>query len=160
MTRTPTDLQAWIEQHNIQAKILHLDTPTPTVESAAQAVGAHPDQIVKSVLFLTPQQPVLAIAYGTAHIDRRAIATRYGLGNKRVKLADARTVLELTGYPAGAVPPFGHPRELPTLLDPGVLRYPQVYAGGGAINALVQVDPREIVRAAKAEILPLLAPAR
>jgi prolyl-tRNA editing enzyme YbaK/EbsC (Cys-tRNA(Pro) deacylase) len=119
-----------MDTHAIAGEILHLDVPTPTVETAAEAVGAHPDQIVKSVLFLIDGSPVLAVAYGIAHIERRGIADRYNVGRKRVKLADAETVLQFTGYPAGAVPPFGHPRPLRTLLDPGVLEYEQVYAGG------------------------------
>jgi prolyl-tRNA editing enzyme YbaK/EbsC (Cys-tRNA(Pro) deacylase) len=153
---TPADLQRYLDTHALAGEILHLDVPTPTVETAAQAVGAHPDQIVKSVLFLIEETPILAVAYGTAHIDRRGIADKYGVGRKRVKLADAETVLRFTGYPAGAVPPFGHPHPLPTLLDPGVLQYEQVYAGGGAGNALVRLNPHEILRVTGAELVPLL----
>ncbi|MFQ5616943.1 MAG: YbaK/EbsC family protein, partial [Anaerolineales bacterium] len=127
----------------------------PTVESAAQAVGAHPDQIVKSVLFLIRGEPLLAIAYGTTRIDRRNIATRYGVGRKRVKLAGAETVLQITGYPVGAVPPFGHPQPIPTLLDPGILEHEQVYAGGGSGSALVRLVPKDILRITNAEIVPL-----
>lgn len=153
---TPTDLQNFIDTHNLKGDLLLLDVPTPTVETAAQAVGAHPDQIVKSVLFLIEGNPILAVAYGLAHIDRRAIANRYGVGRKRVKLADAETVLRFTGYPAGAVPPFGHPNPLNTLLDPGILKYDQVYVGGGSGNALVRIHPREILRITNAEQVPLL----
>ena len=153
---TPADLQTFLRTHTIAGELLHLDVPTPTVETAAQAVGAYPDQIVKSVLFLIDNQPVLAIAYGLAHIERRPIADRYQVGRKRVKLADAETVLHFTGYPAGAVPPFGHPQPLPTLIDPGVLQYEQVYAGGGAGNALVRVHPREILRVTGAELVRLV----
>lgn len=153
---TPADLQTYLHTHAIAGEILHLTVPTPTVETAAQAVGAHPDQIVKSVLFLIDDQPVLAVAYGLAHIERRPIADRFQVGRKRVKLADAETVLRFTGYPAGAVPPFGHPQPLPTLLDPGVLQYEQVYAGGGAGNALVRVASREILRVTGAELVRLV----
>lgn len=153
---TPTDLQAFLRTHTIAGEILLLDVPTPTVETAAQAVGAHPDQIVKSVLFLIDGNPVLAVAYGLGHIERRPIADRYQVGRKRVKLADAETVLQFTGYPAGAVPPFGHPQPLPTLLDPGVLQYEQVYAGGGAGNALVRIHPNEILRVTGAEVVRLI----
>ena len=142
--------------HDIAGEILHLKVPTPTVETAAQAIGAHPDQIVKSVLFLIDGSPVLAIAFGTSHIERRTIADRYGVGRKRVKLADAETVLRFTGYPAGAVPPFGHPHPLPTLLDPGVLHYEQVYAGGGSDNTLVRVNSRKILSVTGAELIKLL----
>src|SRR5262245_50125020 len=98
---TPQDLQIFLNTHGITEKILLLDVPTPTVETAAQAVAAHPNQIVKSVLFLIDVNPILAIAYGTSHIDQRNIAKKYEIGRKRVKLADAETVLRYTGYSAG-----------------------------------------------------------
>jgi prolyl-tRNA editing enzyme YbaK/EbsC (Cys-tRNA(Pro) deacylase) len=153
---TPDDLQAFIETQNISAKMLIVDVPTPTVETAAQAVGTHPNQIVKSVLFLIEGEPVLAVAYGTAHIDRRGIAEHYGVGRKRVKLADSETVLQLTGYLIGGVPPFGHPRPISTLLDPGILEYDHVYAGGGSDNALICLTPHEILRVSRAKQLNIL----
>ena len=33
------DLEAYMHQHGIPGEILHLDAPTPTVQSAADAVG-------------------------------------------------------------------------------------------------------------------------
>lgn len=153
---TPADLQTFLHTHAIVGELLFLDVPTPTVETAAQAVGAHPDQIVKSVLFLIDGNPVLAVACGLTPIERRPIADRCQVGRKRVKLANAETVLKFTGYPAGAVPPFGHPQPLPTLVDPGILQYDQVYAGGGAGNALVCLHPREILRVTGAELVQLI----
>lgn len=149
------DLQNFIESHQISGKILFLEDPTPTVETAAQAVGAKPDQIVKSILFLVKGAPVLAIGCGTNPLDRRPIASRFGVGRKRVKLADGETVHRITGYPAGTVPPFGHAQTLPTLIDPGVLEHEQVYAGAGAVNALIRLDPQEILRSTEAEIMIL-----
>ncbi len=39
-------------EHGIAGEIVMLDSPTPTVETAAQAAGADPESIVKSLLFL------------------------------------------------------------------------------------------------------------
>jgi len=51
----------------------------------------------------------------------------------------------------GTMPPFGHKSRLRTLIDAGVLAQPEVYAGGGAIDALLRIAPAEIVRVTKAE---------
>ena len=59
---TPSDLQAYMQAQGIPGKILLLETPTPTVEIAAQVVSAQPDQIIKSILFTVDEEPVLAIA--------------------------------------------------------------------------------------------------
>jgi prolyl-tRNA editing enzyme YbaK/EbsC (Cys-tRNA(Pro) deacylase) len=152
---TPTDLQAYLQAHAVSGQLLLLDVPTPTVEAAAQAVGARPEQIVKSILFTVDEQPVLAIACGTAYINRSAIAGLYGVGKKRVKLAAPETVLALSGYQVGAMPPFGHRQPLPTLLDHRVLDLPTVYAGGGAENALLRLDPQAILGLTHAQVMDL-----
>ena len=160
----PLDLQSFMATHLIPGEILHLSVPTPTVETAAQAVGVRAEQIVKSILFLVNDasaaqafMPVLAIACGTAHVERRAIAARYGVGRKRVKLASPEEVLAISGYEVGAMPPFGHRQPLPTLLDCRVLDLPEAYAGGGAENALVRLDPHEIARVTAAEVMDLIS---
>ncbi len=149
------DLCAYMQQHGIEGEIIHLESPTPTVETAARAVGAHPDQIVKSILFLVEDQPVLAITCGMALIDRRAIADLYQVSRKRVRLATPQAVLEFAGYEVGAMPPFGHLQPLPTLLDRRVLGQESVYAGGGDENALVRLAPASIERHAYARVIDL-----
>jgi len=122
---------------------------------AAQAVGTLPECIAKSILFLVDEQPVLAVCGGTSYVDRRAIASLYNVGRKRVRLASPEVVLAASGYEVGAMPPFGHRQPLATLLDPGMLDHPLIYAGGGAENALLQIDPREILRATGARLVSL-----
>lgn len=154
-----SDLANYVEEHGIEAQVITLPVETPTVERAARAVGTSPDRIVKSLLFLVDDEPVIAIACGEARIDRRSIAAQYGVGRKRVRLADAETVLKLTGYPIGAMPPFGHRRAIRTLIDWRVLEQPEVYAGGGSIAALMRVPAAEILRLTSATVLDLIDPA-
>jgi prolyl-tRNA editing enzyme YbaK/EbsC (Cys-tRNA(Pro) deacylase) len=153
---TASDLATFMREQGIAGEILHLHVPTPTVETAAQAAGTQVERIVKSILFMVEGEPVLAITSGTAHVDQRAIASRYAVGRKRVKLASAETVLEIGGYEVGAMPPFGHLRKLPTLLDRGVLKQPEVYAGGGDENALLRLSPEEILRVTQAQVMDLV----
>lgn len=153
--RTTDDLLAFMREQELDGEILRLEVETPTVEKAAEAVGTSPQQIVKSLLFLVEGEPVLVIAAGTQMVDLRAIAEYFQVGKKRVELADPTTVLEITGYPVGAMPPFGHRQTLNTIMDPAVLQQEQVYAGGGAIAALLRVDPHQILQVTGADVLPL-----
>ena len=57
---------------------------------------------------------------------------------------------------AGAVPPFGHKQPLPTLLDPGILSLPVLYAGGGDLNAMLRIAPAELQRMTAAQIVPVM----
>jgi prolyl-tRNA editing enzyme YbaK/EbsC (Cys-tRNA(Pro) deacylase) len=153
-----SDLRAFLDQRQIEAKVVILPEHTPTVEDAARAVKTVPDRIVKSLLFLVDGEPVVAIACGLSPVDRRTIALHYRVGRKRVKLADAETVLNITGYPVGAMPPFGHRRPLPTLMDKRVLRQTEVYAGGGQIDALLRISPEAIFHVTSAIELDLIEP--
>ena len=145
------DVAAYLRAHGLAGELVTLPEHVPTVEAAARAVGAPVERIVKSVLFLADSSPVLVIANGTQRVDYKRVADFLHLSRKRLKLADAPTVLAITGFPVGTVPPFGHKTRLRTLIDAGVLAQPEVYAGGGAIDALVRIAPAEIVRATGAE---------
>lgn len=124
-------LAEFVKSKQIQAKLVHIDVSTPTVESAAKAVGTSPDRVIKSLVFLVNGEPVLVIASGIQPVDRRIIARHFEVGRKRVKLADAQTVQDVTGFEIGAVPPIGHINPLTVLIDKRVLQHSTVYGGGG-----------------------------
>lgn len=150
------ELRIYIQARSIPAEFVQLDVPTPTVETAALAVGTHVDQIIKSILFMADEHPVLAIACGLSNIQRRAIADLYSVGKKRVKLATPDMVLEISGYEVGAMPPFGHRQPLNTVIDRRVLDFTDAYAGGGAENVLLHLNPQDILRVTGARVLDLI----
>ncbi len=153
---TPSDLEHFLRERGLRAELLALSMKAPTVEAAADAVGTSSQKIVKSLLFMVDDRPVLAITSGANRIDRKRIAKNFGVGRKRVRLADENQVQTATGYPVGAVPPFGHPEPLLTLIDSGVLKHDVVYAGGGANDHLMRVETAEILRVTQGEVLELV----
>jgi prolyl-tRNA editing enzyme YbaK/EbsC (Cys-tRNA(Pro) deacylase) len=157
---SPASLEEFNRGAGVRAELLTLDDPTPTVETAARAVHAPADAIVKSLLFLVEQaggqpQPVLAVLCGSARVDRRAIAGEFGVSRKRVRLAAADEVAAISGYEVGAMPPFGHRQPLATLVDSAVLEQPVVYAGGGSEHTLMRLAPDEILRVSGAKVIRL-----
>ncbi len=150
---TPDDLQRYIEEQGIDAQLLRDMGETATVIDAARALGVAPEQIIKTLIFLVDGNPVVYITNGPQRVDARVLARHFGVGRKKVKLADAATVLALTGYPAGGVPPFGHRTRMPVLIDARVLSLPVVYGGGGNDRTMVCIAPEELVRATGATVL-------
>jgi prolyl-tRNA editing enzyme YbaK/EbsC (Cys-tRNA(Pro) deacylase) len=151
-------LQTFMDQNHIPGEIVHCAAPTPTVDAAAQVMGVAPEQIVKTLIFLVAGQPVAVITCGMSPVDRRPIAERFGVGRKQVKMASSAEVLAIAGYPAGAVPPFGHCTAHVTLIDPRVLAQPFIFAGGGEEDALVHLSPADILRVTGAEVRSLTDP--
>jgi prolyl-tRNA editing enzyme YbaK/EbsC (Cys-tRNA(Pro) deacylase) len=157
---TPDDLTTYLTEHTIHADLVYLEEHTPTVETAAAAVSVSPDQIVKSLLFMIEMpegemHPVLVIASGTGKIDRRLLGAHFGVNRRKTIFADAETVLTLTGYPVGAVPPIGHRERLEVLVDPAVLKHDEVYGGGGSDRTLMRLAPQDILQHNQAEVVPV-----
>ena len=153
---TPANLQAFLDNHQIDAQIVYPGAPTPTVPAAAQALGVAVDQIVKSVVFLVDDRPFLVYGCGTRRVDPRKLADRLNVSRKKVRLANADQVLDLTGYPVGTVPPVGLKTPMPAFVDPTIQAHEVVYAGGGGIDALLRIASAELIRASRAEIAPML----
>jgi prolyl-tRNA editing enzyme YbaK/EbsC (Cys-tRNA(Pro) deacylase) len=149
------DLASFIAREGIVAEIVRLQVETPTVEAAAAAVGVPSVQIGKSLLFLAHGEPLLVIANGTTPVAYKRLADHLAIGRKRLRLANAEQVLDLTGYPVGTVPPFGHRRPLATLLERGVLDQQTLFVGGGEINALLRIDVAELGRVTGAQVVDL-----
>lgn len=153
----PENLQAYLDEHTIPAEIVYPGKFTPTVPAAARALNVEPDQIVKSVVFLVDGKPYLVYGCGTQRIDSRKLAERLNVHYKKIRLARAEEVLQLTGYAVGTVPPLGLRTPMPTFMVPEVQNYDTIYAGGGGINALLKMASADLLRISGAEIAPLLA---
>jgi Cys-tRNA(Pro) deacylase len=150
---TSADLQRYIEAHQIEATILPMAEHTPTVPDAARALEVEPEQIIKSLVFLVQNEPLLVINNGLAKVDRRKVAERLGVGKKQVKFASAEQALDITGYVVGSMPPFGHRRKLRTLVDPAVAELEIIFGGGGDIDAMLRLTPVELLRVTKGELI-------
>jgi Cys-tRNA(Pro) deacylase len=149
-----TDLQAFIDDHHIQATTMPLDQHTLTVGDAARALGVDTDQIIKSLVFHIDGTPLLVINNGLARVDRRKLAAHLGVGRKKVKFASPDTAFALTGYVVGSMPPFGHKQKLRTLVDTAVTQLDILYGGGGDIDAMMRLTSQELLSVSQAEVVP------
>ncbi|PID85740.1 MAG: EbsC protein [Chloroflexi bacterium] len=139
-------LDEFIICNRIKAEIIFLQRETRTVAEAAAVLGAKPDQIIKSILFLADGEPVLVINNGLARVAWKRLADYLGVSRRRLKTASAEKVLEITGYQVGAVPPFGHLTALRTVVATAVYTQTIVYGGGGDVQALMKMTTTELKR--------------
>jgi prolyl-tRNA editing enzyme YbaK/EbsC (Cys-tRNA(Pro) deacylase) len=148
-----TDLQMFIDDHQIQATILPLSEHTLTVGDAAKALAVNANQIIKSLVFHIDGKPLLVINNGLARVDRRKLAVHLGVGRKKVKFASPDTVFALTGFVVGSMPPFGHKQKLRTLMDTAVTKMDIIYGGGGDIDAMMRLSSEELLKVSQAEVV-------
>lgn len=133
--------------------IVHLDKDTRTAELAAQTLGTEVGAIVKSLVFVADGETVLALVSGDQRAAPGLIAKL--LGASEVEIARATAVKERTGFAIGGVPPVvtdGEGRQVRTLMDRSLLRYPTVYAAAGSPFAIFPVSPADLERLTGATI--------
>ncbi len=125
---------------------------TRTAVDAATAVGCEVDQIVKSMVFDTGDELVLALTSGSHRVDGAALAS--ALGVEKCGRADVNDVRAATSYAIGGVPPIGHATPLRAVIDPHLLTFSEVWAAAGTPRHVFGIDPavlREISGASTAD---------
>lgn len=120
--------------------------PVHSLEQAAAERGQAPGQIVRSILFrLGEGEYAMVLIAGPGQISWKALRTAFN--RSRLTMADRDEVLDVTGYPIGAVAPFGLPTELPVLVDESVLVYDEVSLGSGVRGTTIIMPSADLVRA-------------
>lgn len=123
---------------------------TETAVASARELGVETARIVKSLIFSADGDPVVALVPGDRRADTRSVAR--ALGVRKVRMADPESVLRWTGFPVGAVPPVGYPRELPVLMDEAIPKDGFVYPAAGEANNAFEITFEELRRITGARV--------
>jgi Cys-tRNA(Pro)/Cys-tRNA(Cys) deacylase len=155
MTETPP-VSIELEKLNISHHIFTHPGKVTSLEQAARERGQRPEQVVRSILFrLSEDEYLMALVAGPAQISWKAL--RGYLGQSRLTMADKDEVLAVTGYPIGAVSPFGTARKLRVLVDPSVFVEEEISIGSGVRGTTVILKSDDLKRAlGEVEIVKLL----
>ena len=115
-----------------------------TVEDASRAVGAPAEEILKSLIFLVDERPILVLMSGANRVDARAVG-REAKG-KKVKMATPEYVFDNFGFRVGGVPPIGYPVHIPALLDEDLFQYSVVWSAAGTDHAFFPIEPERLLK--------------
>ncbi len=120
--------------------------PVNSLEQAAAERGQRPEQVVRSILFRLGQKRfAMVLVAGPAQVDWKTL--RRHVGQSRLTMATAEEVLAVTGYPIGAVSPFGLPQPLPVYIDDSVLAQTEISLGSGVRGVTVILRSADLLRA-------------
>jgi prolyl-tRNA editing enzyme YbaK/EbsC (Cys-tRNA(Pro) deacylase) len=137
---TAQRLQERLHELGLDVEVQELPDSTRTAPEAAAAVGVDVGQIVKSLVFVDGDTPVLCLCAG----DRRVDTTKLGVS---VRQARGDEVREATGFAIGGVPPLGHDRSLRTVVDASLRRFETVWCAGGTPKAVFPVGTQALIDA-------------
>jgi prolyl-tRNA editing enzyme YbaK/EbsC (Cys-tRNA(Pro) deacylase) len=139
---------AFLREAGAEARIEEFQVGTPTARDAARAAGCELGQIVKSLVFVCGERPVLALVPGDRRADSSKIAR--AAGSENASVASPEVVEAATGVPPGAVAPFPLVGVERVLLDPTLLGHDVVWIGAGSPRHMAALAPSELVRLARA----------
>jgi prolyl-tRNA editing enzyme YbaK/EbsC (Cys-tRNA(Pro) deacylase) len=139
----PDRVRAALTAAGVEARIQEFSVSTRTAQDAADAIGTSVGQIVKSLVFMAGEVPVLALVSGRNQLDTARLGALTG---SRIGRADASAVRAATSYAIGGVPPAGFPAPIPTYIDRDLTQYPVVWAAAGTPRHVFPITPAELLR--------------
>jgi prolyl-tRNA editing enzyme YbaK/EbsC (Cys-tRNA(Pro) deacylase) len=133
---TAAKVQERLAARGLEVDVRVLPNSTRTAAEAAEACGCDVGQIVKSLVFVVGEEPTMILCAG----DRRVTVIDG-------RPANADEVRAATGFAIGGVPPLGHDRELPTIVDESLRRFERIWCAAGTPHAVFETSVDELLAA-------------
>ncbi|HEY7703545.1 MAG TPA: YbaK/EbsC family protein [Acidimicrobiia bacterium] len=122
----------------LQIDVSEFPDGTKTASEAAAAIGCPVGAIVKSLVFMVDDWPVLALVPGDRRLDPDLLAgAAQGAEVRRATLDEVRS---FTGFAAGGTPPFGHAGRLKIFADVALRRHDPVWAAAGTPTTVFEIS--------------------
>jgi Cys-tRNA(Pro)/Cys-tRNA(Cys) deacylase len=117
-------------------------------DEAVAALGVDPSRIFKTLIATIDGKLVCAVVPVSGRLDLKALAA--AVGGKRGTMAEPAAAARATGYVVGGISPLGQRSALPVVVDASVERFDTVFVSAGKRGLQVELNPRDLVRAAAA----------
>jgi Cys-tRNA(Pro) deacylase len=142
--QTQTPVTKALEELDIPYELHIHSRPLRSLEQAASERNLEPGQIVRSLLFrMEGDQFVMVLVPGPSKVDWAKL--RHYLGISRVTTARPHEVEAVTGYPTGAVSPFGLKAPVRMLADESIKGIEVISLGAGIRNAGVILKGEDLL---------------
>lgn len=126
-------------------RVIALGDAVRTAQQAADALGCEVGAIVKSLVFSSDGQAVMALVAGDRQCDLEVLGRALALP-AAPRRADADLVRQATGFAIGGVAPLGHAEKLPLAVDESLSRFPLLHAAAGHPNAVFPLTYAELLQ--------------
>ncbi len=139
----------FLRESGAEARLEELPGSAATAEAAAETIGCELRQIVKSLVFVCDDLPVVVLVPGDRRADVAKIAR--GAGAESARVARPEEVEAATGFEPGGVAPFPGSSGRRVLVEQTLLTESLVWVGAGSPRHMVALAPTELVRLARGE---------
>ncbi len=157
MTTIKTKITELLDRFDIPYRLLPHTEPVFTIEAAAAQRGVVKQEMVKSILLREKKlsRYVMACVPGQARLDPKAVRAHLPQDWKRLSFASGDEILQVTGYPKGAVAPLCLPAEIPVLFDQSFTRCTKVNISSGDPMAGLELRLQDLIKLARGRLAPI-----
>lgn len=136
------NVREYLREKGYIDRLHEFEESTATVDLAAEALGAEPDQIAKTLSFYAKDGgAILVVAAGRRRIDNKKFKEQFGL---KAKMLSPEDVERMTGNGAGGVCPFLVPDTASVWLDISLRDHDTVYPAAGSDHSGVALSCDEL----------------
>ncbi len=122
---------------------------------AAEAIGADPDRVLKTLMVEVDGKPACAVIPADRTLSMKRVAAAFG--GKSAAMMPPDKAERLTGYHTGGISPFGQRKRAPTAFEETALKVDEVVINGGKRGLMILLSPADALAVLRAEAKPLCA---
>lgn len=137
-------VRAYAAQRGVPIEIRRFPASTRTAQDAAREIGVSVGQIVKSLVFVADDRPIVVLCCGDRRVSEDRL--REFVGATAVRRTTADEAKRFTGYAIGGVPPFAHETPCETVIDDDMSRFEKVWAAAGLPDAVFEIAVADLRR--------------
>jgi Cys-tRNA(Pro)/Cys-tRNA(Cys) deacylase len=131
------------------------ETTEKGAANVAHALGFRERQMVKTLIFETDKGERALVMLGG---DQNAVSglLKKALGSRNISLAKPQTVIDVTGYEIGSIPPFHwQPEGFVSIVEASLMNEPVLGVGAGKWGNEILITPDNLVAASNAKVVNL-----
>jgi Cys-tRNA(Pro) deacylase len=119
--------------------------PHGGTRASSEALGVDEHLVIKTLIFEDAKKPLCILMHGDREVSAKQLARV--IGAKSVGPCAPEVADRHSGYQVGGTSPFGLRKQMPIYMQRTIAELPRIYINGGARGFLVELDPKNAIRA-------------
>jgi Cys-tRNA(Pro) deacylase len=119
---------------------------------SAACLGVDEHAVIKTLVMQDDERrPLVVLMHGDRQVSTKMLARHIGV--RAIEPCAPAIADRHSGYQVGGTSPFGLQRAMPIYLESSIAELPRIFVNGGRRGMLVELDPRELVRVLRPELV-------
>ncbi len=153
MMRSSIDVCNHLQSKGVKHELVALSGPVNNASSMAEILGLKPKEVVKTLLFMADDKPVMAMVPGDRKADK--VKIKQHLKAEKVTFASENEIRTIADYLATALPPVGLKRPVTTIIDKRIKTGDIVYTAGGSPNVVLKIRVVDLLEITEATVVDI-----